>query len=44
MPSAGASCRRNCALRGKESINLFTRVQGRQMSLDDVPTNDLYLH
>lgn len=28
----------------QESINLFTRVQGGQMSLDDVPPKDLYLH
>ena len=28
----------------QESINLFTRVQGSQMSLDDVPPTDLYLH
>ncbi len=28
----------------QESINLFTRVQGSQMSLDDVPPKDLYLH
>lgn len=28
----------------QESINFFTRVQGRQMSLDDAPPKDLYLH
>ena len=28
----------------QESINLFTRVQGFQISLDDVPPKDLYLH
>ena len=28
----------------QESINFFTRVQGRQMSLNDVPPKDLYLH
>ena len=28
----------------QESINLFTRVQGRQISLDDAPPKDLYLH
>ena len=28
----------------QESINLFTRVQGSQMSLDDVPPKDLHLH
>lgn len=28
----------------QESINFFTRVQGRQMSLDDAPPKDLHLH
>ena len=28
----------------QESINFFTRVQGGQMSLDDAPPKDLYLH